>query len=652
MDIRPDIGAAAAKLAGGYDVERELRGLAAHLREGERVRRLAAGVYGSGDGLLAVTDHRVLLLRDGRSGQASEGFPLERVTSVRWLPGDGLGTILVGDSHTTAELSQVDPGEGAAAVALIRSMTPADEQLVEQDPSNGHDDDADPADEREWDDDGLITHKSGTARAAATSTVAAVSRTGPYAVRMKVRTPRDTPRGAPSGTSDRVPVQKSASRYSVPTQAVSRASGTGDPTGDAADGRPDEAVAATGRRSRSAREDQPARAGAARIERSGAHAAPEPAVVSGALAGAVPVSTLTGPGAGTGTGQARLEASAARERATDGVHESGRSTATGRGVADSTTLVGEVPVSKLAEETGGLNALPERPADDSGHPAADLIANYDDPRSRTAASRTAPPTGRAARRADGRQGEQSRRKLVLLGAGATAASVLVGVAVYGIARGVMGDSGTPVNPAPTAADSSAGQVVTVTKVLDADSIEVSGPVTGPVEILGITAPSVDRDQCGAKDSLAFATSALTGGTITLVADPAQPATDRSGRRLSSVRTQNGFDYATLATQAGMVRYYEGGGPVAQAADIEAAQKQAQKADRGLWGSPCNGRLGTGSSGSSGSDRAASSTRSGSSSDEQEESSSSGGTGSTTSRSARAGSDTIPDTTVIPDTTGR
>ncbi|MGQ0483493.1 MAG: hypothetical protein ACT4O0_21015 [Pseudonocardia sp.] len=647
MDIRPDIAAAAARLAGGYDVERELRQLAAHLREGERVRRLAAGVYGSGDGLLAVTDHRVLLLRDGRSGQASEGFPLERVTSVRWLPGDGHGTILVGDSHTTAELSDVDPGEGAAAVALIRSMTPADDQLVEREPSTGHD----TADGRGWDDD-LITHNAGTARASATATAAAVSRTGPYAVRMKVRTPRDTPRGATPGTSGELPEQKSASRYPVPAQAVSRAPGSGDPTGDTARERADEAVSISGRRSRPARSDQ---AGAARVERSGAHAAPEPVAVAGALAGAVPVSLLVGPGAGTGTGPARFEAAAGRE--TDGLHGPGRPAATGGGPAASTTLVGEVPVSKLAEETGGLNAVAERRTDHPEHPAADLIANYDDPRSRTATGRTVSPdgepTGRAARRAGGRQGEQSRRKLVLLGAGATAASVLVGFAVYGIARSVMGDSGTPVNPAPTAADSSAGQVVTVTKVLDADSIEVSGPVTGPVEILGITAPSVDRNQCGAKDSLAFATSALTGGTITLVADPAQPATDRSGRRLSSVRTQNGFDYATLAAQAGMVRYYDGGGPVARAADIKAAQEQARKADRGLWGAPCNGRLTTGSSGSSGSgaDRTASSTRGGSSSDD-EESSSSGGTGSATSRSVRSGTDTIPDTTVIPDTTGR
>ena len=56
--LRPDITVAAAKLTSGFDVSRELRQLGALLRAGEIVHRLVAGVYGSGGGLLAVTNRR------------------------------------------------------------------------------------------------------------------------------------------------------------------------------------------------------------------------------------------------------------------------------------------------------------------------------------------------------------------------------------------------------------------------------------------------------------------------------------------------------------------------------------------------------------------------------------------------------------------
>src|SRR5205823_3355150 len=81
-----------------------------------------------------------------------------------------------------------------------------------------------------------------------------------------------------------------------------------------------------------------------------------------------------------------------------------------------------------------------------------------------------------------------------------------------------------------------GPVVRVAKVIDGDTIEVSGPVTGQVEIIGISAPRSDKDQCGASASTAFASRTLAGTNVTLVTDPSQPATDRSGRRLASVRT--------------------------------------------------------------------------------------------------------------------
>ncbi|MDT7746360.1 MAG: hypothetical protein QOD96_22, partial [Pseudonocardiales bacterium] len=48
MELRSDIAAATTRMTSGYEVQREIRQLAAYLREGETVQRLAAGIYGAG----------------------------------------------------------------------------------------------------------------------------------------------------------------------------------------------------------------------------------------------------------------------------------------------------------------------------------------------------------------------------------------------------------------------------------------------------------------------------------------------------------------------------------------------------------------------------------------------------------------------------
>ncbi|HZS21620.1 MAG TPA: hypothetical protein VFA63_11620 [Pseudonocardiaceae bacterium] len=125
MNLRPDITVAAAQLTSEYDVSQELRQLGTLLLGGEIVHRLAAGVYGNGGGLMAVTNRRVLLLSAGPGGQVSKDFPLERLTSVAWLAGPPRA-IVISDESTTAELTQVEPVEGRSVVRLIRSLVPLD----------------------------------------------------------------------------------------------------------------------------------------------------------------------------------------------------------------------------------------------------------------------------------------------------------------------------------------------------------------------------------------------------------------------------------------------------------------------------------------------------------------------------------------------
>ncbi|MBO0851062.1 MAG: hypothetical protein J2P20_16490, partial [Pseudonocardia sp.] len=150
------------------------------------------------------------------------------------------------------------------------------------------------------------------------------------------------------------------------------------------------------------------------------------------------------------------------------------------------------------------------------------------------------------------------------------------------------DAAAPVNPAPAAVDSPAGPKATVTKVLDGDTVEVAGSdVNGTVEVLGIVAPRLDKNQCGAAAAKAFATRTLENTPVTLVSDPSQPATSRTGHRLAFLKLPNGSDYSVLATQEGMTRFYDSPQAARMASDIKAAEAEAQGKHAGLWGSPCN-----------------------------------------------------------------
>jgi micrococcal nuclease len=122
MDLRSDIATAAARMASDYDVSREVRRLGPRLHGAETVQRLAAGLYGAGAGLLAVTDHQVMFLRDGRNGTAVESFPLGELRAAEWSPEGARATISVTDSRTTAVLRQVALGDARAVVELIHAL--------------------------------------------------------------------------------------------------------------------------------------------------------------------------------------------------------------------------------------------------------------------------------------------------------------------------------------------------------------------------------------------------------------------------------------------------------------------------------------------------------------------------------------------------
>jgi hypothetical protein len=119
--LRPDIQAAADRMASKFGARREIRRLGEYLWEGETVQHLAGGAYGGGLGVLALTDRRLLFLRDGWVNKTTEDFPIEKISSVEWRSGFSQGTLTVYASGNKAEIKQIINPDGKSIADAIRA---------------------------------------------------------------------------------------------------------------------------------------------------------------------------------------------------------------------------------------------------------------------------------------------------------------------------------------------------------------------------------------------------------------------------------------------------------------------------------------------------------------------------------------------------
>jgi endonuclease YncB( thermonuclease family) len=148
---------------------------------------------------------------------------------------------------------------------------------------------------------------------------------------------------------------------------------------------------------------------------------------------------------------------------------------------------------------------------------------------------------------------------------------------------------------PTAAADPVSATALVLDVVDGDTIDVRDEDRGHlrVRVLGIDTPETKKPgspvDCWGPEATAFAESTMLGQRVALVTDPTQDRTDRFGRTLAYLVRADGWDYSVEAARAGAAHsYVYGGVPVSRYDAIEAAEKEAQDALRGLWGAPCNG----------------------------------------------------------------
>jgi endonuclease YncB( thermonuclease family) len=136
---------------------------------------------------------------------------------------------------------------------------------------------------------------------------------------------------------------------------------------------------------------------------------------------------------------------------------------------------------------------------------------------------------------------------------------------------------------------------TVLEIVDGDTIDMRDDNRGHlrVRVLGIDTPETKKPGytvgCWGPEATEFAKSTMLGQRVALVTDPTQDRTDRFGRTLAYLVRADGWDYSVEAARAGAAHsYVYGGVPVSRHDAIEAAEKEARDALRGLWGPPCNG----------------------------------------------------------------
>lgn len=177
-----------------------------------------------------------------------------------------------------------------------------------------------------------------------------------------------------------------------------------------------------------------------------------------------------------------------------------------------------------------------------------------------------------------------KRALVILGLGLAMVACGVSVSVPTV----------PPSLTLTSTPRAATELVTreparVIRAVDGDTIAVERH--GSVRIRGIDTPETKRPrtpvQCWGPQASKFANDLLTGRTVHLVFDHGD-LRDRYGRYVVEVwidRSARRVSFAELALRGGHAREltYNPRHPATNRADLLAAQIDAQRAKRGLWG---------------------------------------------------------------------
>lgn len=117
---RPDIAQAVERVRWTFGGKREIRHLHEHVFDDETVEQIAQGTYDSHQGIVVLTDQRLLFLFVGIAQQVAEDFPLNRLTAVSSKQGVSTGTLVVHTGGAQASISGIVQADLKAFVAALR----------------------------------------------------------------------------------------------------------------------------------------------------------------------------------------------------------------------------------------------------------------------------------------------------------------------------------------------------------------------------------------------------------------------------------------------------------------------------------------------------------------------------------------------------
>lgn len=120
--VRPDIAAAASRMKWTLGGNRELKKLHEHLYEDETVQFIAQGTYQTRQGIIVLTDARLVFLFHGIMGQILEDFPLGNITSVSSSAGPVTGKMIVHSAGNDAVISGILKADVQPLIAAVRAQ--------------------------------------------------------------------------------------------------------------------------------------------------------------------------------------------------------------------------------------------------------------------------------------------------------------------------------------------------------------------------------------------------------------------------------------------------------------------------------------------------------------------------------------------------
>jgi hypothetical protein len=119
--------------------KREIKNLHEHLHEREQVLVMGAGTYEQKQGIVALTDQRLLFVFHGMLGHAVEDFPLDRLENVQTKVGMTSGDLTVSSAGKSTVIKSIYKSDLKRLADALRQRIAVGSQPVQAAPADSLD---------------------------------------------------------------------------------------------------------------------------------------------------------------------------------------------------------------------------------------------------------------------------------------------------------------------------------------------------------------------------------------------------------------------------------------------------------------------------------------------------------------------------------